>query len=286
MIFSRFHARLFGAMDRMKNFVKRRFWPLMPGWPDEGRRIVQMPLLIELMKRASMDSRKFRHVFNAGAGEGGYAPLLLSLPGVERSFETDFGYRTHLPQRIDPKQTFFGASLESIPLADRSIDFILCTEVLEHIEHDEQALDELTRVLRPLGWLLITVPTPPAPHDPAHVREGYRPEQLRSMLEKRSFEVLEIRRCMYFFFRFLLAHWWRVPFWCPRIFIRSLASLDRGIPVGPPMDLMVLARLTDRCAIRAAASDLPAPSRCASPGVPEVAPPAPFVLGTPESGSC
>jgi hypothetical protein len=99
-------------------------------------------------------------------------------------------------------------------------------------------------VINPGGWLLITVPTPPAVPDSAHVREGYRPEELAGMLSQRGFEVVEYRFCMHFFFRFLLKNWSRPP-WCPRILIRALAHLDRLLPIGPPMDLMILARMAE-----------------------------------------
>jgi SAM-dependent methyltransferase len=103
-----------------------------------------------------------RRTFNAGAGDGGYSSLILGLPGVEKSFESDFGYSTQKPIRIDSRQCFFGASLTSVPLRDQTIDLVLCTEVLEHIEQHESALDEIARVTAPGGWLLITVPPPPA----------------------------------------------------------------------------------------------------------------------------
>jgi SAM-dependent methyltransferase len=230
----------------LKKRLQEILWPLMPGWPDEGRRIVQGPHLQAFLKRATGESRRFSRVFNAGSGEGGYSPLMLKLPGVTKAFESDFSYTRHLPSRIDPRQVFFGASLASVPLADRTIDLILCTEVLEHIEDHERALDEITRVLVPNGWLLITVPTPPAPPDPNHVREGYRPEELGGMLRQRGFEVVETRFCMRYFFRFLLSHWSRFPVWCPRIVIRAIALLDRLLPLGPPMDLLMLARLSGK----------------------------------------
>jgi len=226
----------------------------MPGYPDEGRRLVQSPHLRKMLDRAIKESGSFPRVFNAGAGEGGYTPMILGLPGIEMAFESDFGYQSCPPVRISPKQRFFCASLASIPMADSIADLILCTEVLEHIEDHESAIDELARVLAPGGWLLITVPTPPAPPDPNHVREGYRPEELSAMLRARGFEVQETRYCMHYFFRFELAHWWRVPLWCPRFAIRTLAILDRWIPLGPPMDLMILARLSTKTT-RAAKSE-------------------------------
>jgi SAM-dependent methyltransferase len=235
--------------DNLKNVIKRVFWPLMPGWPDEGRRIVQKPHLRALLDRASQNGSNLRRVFNAGAGEGGYSPMLLGLPGVESLLESDFSWSANTPPRTDRRQEYFCASLVSIPAADQSFNLILCTEVLEHIHEHEQALDELVRVMAPGGWLLITVPTPPAVPDKAHAREGYRPEELSALLTARGFEVIDQRFCMYFFFRFLLANWPHWP-WSPRILVRSLAYLDRMFSIGPPMDLMILARLADRPASR------------------------------------
>ena len=226
----------------LKKAAQRWLQPLMPGWPDEGRRIVQGPHLDAMLERAARESQGVRRVFNAGAGEGSYTPLLLKLPGVERLVESDFGYRVQAPRRRDPRQIFFCSSLVSIPMASQTIDLVLCTEVLEHIEEHEQALDEIMRVMAPGGRLVITVPTPPAIPDPAHVREGYRPEELTAMLTQRGFEIVEVRFCMYVFFRFLLANWSKLP-WSPRILIRALARLDKLIHIGPPMDLMILAQL-------------------------------------------
>jgi SAM-dependent methyltransferase len=227
----------------LKKALQRWFWPLMPGWPDEGRRIVQGPHVKALLERAAQESRKFDAVLNAGSGEGGYSPLLLALPGVKSVAESDYGWSQHLgTTRSDPRQVFFCASLVSLPLPDDKFDLVLCTEVLEHIPEHEEALNELARVMNAGGWLLITVPTPPAVPDRAHAREGYRPAELTDMLQKRGFEVVEIRFCMYFFFRFVLGNWSRFWPWCPRVAIRTLSYLDRVLPMGPPMDLLVLAR--------------------------------------------
>ena len=44
------------------------------------------------------------------------------------------------------------------PVADISFDVILCNQVLEHIFEPEQFLAEIQRVLRPGGYLILTVP--------------------------------------------------------------------------------------------------------------------------------
>ncbi len=46
-----------------------------------------------------------------------------------------------------------------LPFQDNTFDRIIASEVLEHIHNDEDALDELFRVLKPDGILAITVPS-------------------------------------------------------------------------------------------------------------------------------
>ena len=108
-------------------------------------------------------------------------------------------------------------------------------------KNDGAALDELSRVLAPGGWLLISVPTPPAVFDPAHVREGYTAEELSTMLDRRGLEVIETGLCMYAAFKLIMRLWRRFGR-LPKAPIWTLAVADRMFPMGSPMDLVILAR--------------------------------------------
>ena len=46
-----------------------------------------------------------------------------------------------------------------LPFLDDTFDFIICSEVMEHIPDDAAAAAELARVLKPGGMLAVTVPT-------------------------------------------------------------------------------------------------------------------------------
>lgn len=48
----------------------------------------------------------------------------------------------------------------SLPLADQSVDLVACEYVFEHLPEPEAALDEIDRVLRPGGSVVILVPNP------------------------------------------------------------------------------------------------------------------------------
>lgn len=65
------------------------------------------------------------------------------------------------------------ADASRLPLADASIDTVLLLEVLEHLRYPAQALAEITRVLRPGGRLLLTVPFLYPVHDAPHDYQRY-----------------------------------------------------------------------------------------------------------------
>lgn len=80
---------------------------------------------------------------------------------------------------------------QHLGIADDTFECVLCTEVLEHIPNPQQAIDEMWRVLRPGGTLLLTTrflfPIHDAPHDYyrftkyglRHLLRRFRIEELR-----------------------------------------------------------------------------------------------------------
>ena len=51
-----------------------------------------------------------------------------------------------------------GADITALPFKDRSMDLVVCSEVLEHIADDETAIGECVRVLKPGKYLVVSVP--------------------------------------------------------------------------------------------------------------------------------
>jgi SAM-dependent methyltransferase len=50
------------------------------------------------------------------------------------------------------------ADLHRLPFSDGAFDKVICTDVLEHVDHPEVVFGELARVLRPGGKLFLAVP--------------------------------------------------------------------------------------------------------------------------------
>lgn len=229
---------------RWKPLAKLMLRPFLGGWPDEGRKMVQGPPLRRLLRRVA----SARMVLNAGAGEGLFTALLLENNGLLRLVEIDSSYGPYMRELVDRRQSIVGGSLTAIPVQSSTFNLVLCTEVLEHIADDAAALDEIRRVLAPGGWLLITVPTPPAIYDPNHVREGYTATDLADMLRERGFEIIDTTFCMHSGFKIIMSIWRRTG-WMPRASIWCLALADMVCPIGRPMDLMILSHLTQRARV-------------------------------------
>jgi len=226
--------------SRFGVYLQRVLYPLMPGWVDEGRRLVQVSHLEEMLRRANLDHSQARQVLNAGAGEGLYSDLLASIPEASSIVEFDVSYAHHNRAKRFGSQMFVAASLTAIPFRSSHFDLILCSEVLEHVPDDRAALNELVRVMRVGGWLLISVPTLPAVFDPNHVREGYTAEDLSGLLEDRKLDICAVTFCMHATFKFFLRS--HRPGLTPKAWVWLLAWLDRRFPIGSPMDLIILAR--------------------------------------------
>ena len=59
---------------------------------------------------------------------------------------------------LDPsKVQFVTGNVEALPYADAQFDSVICAGVIEYLRDDRKALDELNRILKPGGTLVITV---------------------------------------------------------------------------------------------------------------------------------
>jgi len=90
-------------------------------------------------------------------------------------------------------------SLLEVPMEDGVVDCAMSTQVLEHIVEHEKAAAELGRVVKPGGYVVVSVPHPPEPFpNPGHVREGYTEEDLKALFPPPDYKHLMTR---YFFTR-------------------------------------------------------------------------------------
>lgn len=129
---------------------------------------------------------KSTHLFDGGAGSGEFARKALTAGHCRRvsAIEFDEHNFSALQRNLGrhPAAEVRRGSILETPYADHTFDVVQCTQVLEHLAEHERAAAELSRVLRPGGHAMITVPHPPEPFpNEGHVREGYSEADLRDL---------------------------------------------------------------------------------------------------------
>ena len=87
------------------------------------------------------------------AGEGALAARL-----IEAGFDVRCCDLSPEIFRLEGVDIHHGNLDAELPFDDRAFDYLTCLEGLEHIENPQQAIREFTRVLKPGGHLIVSVP--------------------------------------------------------------------------------------------------------------------------------
>jgi SAM-dependent methyltransferase len=151
--------------------------PQLRAFTEEA--LLERRSILEFVARCGRDLEPGTRVLDAGAGEAPYRELFEHC----EYRTTDWSESVHPgAQRADVI-----ASLDALPLADGSFDAVLCTQVLEHVADPAVVLAELHRVLRPGGWLWLTVPLTWPLHEEPFDFFRYTPYGLTHLLEGAGF---------------------------------------------------------------------------------------------------
>lgn len=100
------------------------------------------------------------HVLDVGCGTGDIVRFL----GSRADFYVGIDVSRRALEVASKKfrgASFLLAMANALPIKDERFDLAICTEVLEHLEGDAQAVNEISRVLRKQGLALFTVPQNP-----------------------------------------------------------------------------------------------------------------------------
>ncbi len=179
------------------------------GEPYVGKRLKQIRVGKEL---SALDLRP-REILDAGTEDATFVYWLADRYPTARVTAVDIDEDAIAaclearPTRYEGRVSFKAIPFASLP--DDKYDLVTVFDVLEHIADDRDALDQLIRSLRPGGVLLVHVPrdqwtTRPGEIqvvpdseawkiNPGHVRMGYSPEAMRTLLSDGGLNVEDIQ---------------------------------------------------------------------------------------------
>jgi SAM-dependent methyltransferase len=127
-------------------------------------------------------------VLDAGAGPCRYKSLFAHCEYKAQDFALYTG-KEHSYGALD-----YVGDITAIGAPDGAFDFILCTEVFEHIPRPDLAVREFARLLRPGGELAITAPLGSGIHmPPYHYYGGFSPYWYEHFLSAAGMRVQSIR---------------------------------------------------------------------------------------------
>jgi SAM-dependent methyltransferase len=134
-------------------------------------------------------------ILDAGAGEGRHRERCKHLVYTSQDFGLYDGTGDEglQPGAWDTSRVDLVCDITEIPVPDRSFDAVLCTEVLEHVPRPHEALEELARVLKPGGRLILTAPFACITHfAPYFYSTGFSRHYYEAALTRLGMELLEI----------------------------------------------------------------------------------------------
>jgi SAM-dependent methyltransferase len=145
---------------------------------------IQRTPIARAVREAAATLAPGTQVLDAGAGEAPY-----------RSLFAHCDYRTQdWPGSVHPgaRAADVVADLHDLPIGSGSFDFVVCTEVLEHVADPVRCLRELRRVLADGGGILVTVPFVGELHEEPYDFRRYTSIGLRADLEAAGFSAVEV----------------------------------------------------------------------------------------------
>jgi SAM-dependent methyltransferase len=141
---------------------------------------------------------RFERALDVGCGSGGNLGLLQEVAREVYALDLSDRALGYLRERastdsVEGLAGLMAADAQALPVRAASFDLIWMFNVVEHLENDRSALQEVARALRPGGWAVVATSASPllwSDHDVAnHHHRRYRAEELRERLSSAGLEV-------------------------------------------------------------------------------------------------
>ncbi|MDO8056457.1 MAG: class I SAM-dependent methyltransferase [Candidatus Hermodarchaeota archaeon] len=236
----------------MKHRIVQSSYYLIFGWTcgDTPRYLHQRPIVFDFL--GEMDSLCILDV-GCGAGMCTLEIVRKGSNAVALDVRIDF---IKFLKESEPKLHVVLADAHYLPFKNGAFDKILCSEVLEHLEDDAKAIDEIARCSKRGGSTIFSTPCD-APckwfEDKVlsaenfripfgHKRHGYSLDKLVFMLKEKGLIVQNHRMNMYFFTQLALYFSSLTRNRLPALLVTVIALFDGVVKFGEPYDIVIKAR--------------------------------------------
>lgn len=137
-----------------------------------------------------------KRIIDVGAGEMPYKSSCKHLLYTSQDFGeyTGKNVKHGLPTgKFDAKRVDIISDITKIPVKKASFDYVLCSEVFEHIPNPFAALKEITRIHKKQGMLILTAPNCSLTHFyPYHFYSGFSREFYKTVLPMFGYKIISL----------------------------------------------------------------------------------------------
>ncbi len=100
--------------------------------------------------------KKGLHVVDVGSGGGWFSRMMQSTGAMVTSVDLSMKNLQRVTGKFESNGLM--ASASNLPIADESVDAVIASEVIEHLNNPGEAIAEFIRIVKPGGRVVITTP--------------------------------------------------------------------------------------------------------------------------------
>jgi SAM-dependent methyltransferase len=142
--------------------------------------------ILNFVKREAKNIKKEESIIDVGAGELRYKNYFSHCKYVSQDLcvgNNDWDFN-----EIDIK-----SSIYNIPVEDKSFNYVLCTQVLEHLDNPDLAFKEFYRILKDDGKIFLTAPLGQSEHQTPYDFFRFTKYGLEILGKRNNFELVYIK---------------------------------------------------------------------------------------------